>query len=120
MFTQKGDKYIYRDKLEGEVIEAQVYYTLGGQNWFSGGTNRRGIYFSFNPCTLKNEGGVTIKSFALGAGIKYFALPLKAKSAKQIARVAGKFELYVARLVELYKVDPQAASAAIQALIATL
>jgi hypothetical protein len=121
MFTQKGDKYIYRDKEEGEVVEAEIYYTLGGQNYFSGSTNRRGVYFSFHPVTLKIEDGIKIKSFALfGNGVKFFALPLKAKSAKQVARVAAHFDPHVAGLVELYKTAPDQASKRVLELIATL
>ena len=122
MFNQRGDKFIYRDKEEGDVIEAEVYYTKGGANYFSGTTNRRGVYFSFHGVNINtDERGVTTKSFTLfGNGVKFFALPLKAKSAKQVQRVVDAFAPHVAELVELYKTDKEATYPKVQDIIREL
>jgi hypothetical protein len=34
-----------------EEMEIEVYYSLGGHNYWTGDTNRRGIYLSFWPVT---------------------------------------------------------------------
>lgn len=37
------------DKVKYEEMEIEVYYSLGGHNIWTGGTNRRGVYLSFWP-----------------------------------------------------------------------
>ena len=122
MLEQRGDKYIYHDAPEGDVIEAEVYYTKGGANYFSGNTIQRGVFFSLRAVKLEKKEGYTMKSFELfgGKGGKFFVLPLKAKSAKQIAKVADLFSPHVARIVELLKQDEGAAKAEVFALIHSL
>jgi hypothetical protein len=48
----------YRDAKLGKVYEVEVYYSLGGINYFSGGTNRRGVYISIGPKEV-SEGSVS-------------------------------------------------------------
>jgi hypothetical protein len=59
------------DELTGkarlEEMEIEVYYTLGGPNYWTGGETRRGIYLSFWPVTRDKSGsGVTTCTRTVG------------------------------------------------------
>ena len=73
-------------------IKYNVFYDLGGFNYFNGERNRRGYYLSVTPVTRAQERGYSTESFGLFKGTKYFLSPdeLKRSSAKAEAE-ARKF-----------------------------
>lgn len=96
--TLKGDKYSYRTASEGEAVQVEVYYSKGGMNYFSGGTQRRGIYVSITP--VKFEHGCI--SFMMFSGKGAFLMELKAKSAKKLAAVAEILDSAVPSAAETF------------------
>jgi len=50
-----------------KVLKAQVYYDIGGPNFFSGGTNKRGYYLSTKVVTRQGnmESFIPTESFKL-------------------------------------------------------
>lgn len=42
-------KIEFREHEQGKTLEVKVYYTLGGINYFTGSTSRRGVYVSLTP-----------------------------------------------------------------------
>ena len=52
---------VYRDQPRGKVWEVEVFYSLGGMNYFTGGINRRGVYVMITP----KEVGERMSSFTL-------------------------------------------------------
>lgn len=83
-------------------IEIEVYYNLGGYNYFTGKSEDRGYYLSVSPVERrKNDFGITI-SYTAFSGIKQCIKPVSRKSekAKQEAeRIAPNFEKDLIRYV---------------------
>lgn len=77
-------------KTQGQhVISVEVYYSLGGTNWFHGGTSPRGYYLSATP-EIRGEG---TRSFSTGnPGTKMCVVPCQRQSPKRAAEavVLGK------------------------------
>lgn len=66
-------------------VQLQVYYTTGGQNYFSGGTIRRGYYLSATPTEMRERGnGVTVVGCVLGTGVKTLLLEVNRYTDKQM------------------------------------
>lgn len=71
-----------REPLGGdEYLVTELYYSLGGMNYFTGSKEPRGYYVSVTP-TRFHEGG---RSFTAFSGIKKLVEPAKAFSAKEFA-----------------------------------
>ena len=90
---QTKNKVYAPTDLEGSTdIKYNVFYDLGGFNYFNGQRNRRGYYLSVTPVTRVQEGAYNTESFGLFKGTKYFLSPteLKRSSAKAEAE-ARKF-----------------------------
>lgn len=51
-------------------IKVSVGYELGGSNWYTGGTNRRGTYLYVTPVKHEDFNGMVIESTILGSGNK--------------------------------------------------
>ena len=51
-------------------IKVSVGYELGGHNWYSGGTSRRGTYLYITPVRHYDLNGTPIESTILGNGNK--------------------------------------------------
>lgn len=66
------------------IIRVQVYYSLGGMNYFAGKTESRGLFLSVVPIELR-EG---CECFTAFTGYKQLVLPMKAFSAKKLAEYA--------------------------------
>ncbi len=59
-------------------LEIEVYYSLGGMNYFTGSNEQRGYYLSVTPVKRERE-WVTTTAFT---GIKALLLPVTRKSDK--------------------------------------
>ena len=80
---KKHKEYIERSDLKDAThLEVSVYYTKGGANYFSGGTNPRGYYLSVKPVT-KSENSV---SFVMFTGRSQLLLETNRYSDKQFAK----------------------------------
>lgn len=121
MFKRVTDrKFSYQDKPEGEeVFKADLYYAMGGINYFNYKTEPRGIYFSISAVKIELRDGMRIESFMMfgNKGRKTLLLPLERKSAKQLEKLAALIAAKVAEIVELYKTDEDAAFAQVRALV---
>lgn len=66
-------------------VQLQVYYTTGGQNYFSGGTIRRGYYLSATPVEIEERGnGIDMVGCVLGTGVKALLLEVNRQTDKQM------------------------------------
>jgi len=68
---------------EGLVIQGEVYYSKGGANYFSGGNDPRGYWFSVQPVRIKDG----MRSFMMGSGHRKFLKEAKRFSDKELAAV---------------------------------
>lgn len=51
-------------------VKIEVYYSLGGMNYFSGGSEARGIYLSVTPVTISGGEGYRTESYTGFSGTK--------------------------------------------------
>ena len=63
-------------------IKVEVYYSLGGMNYFTYKTERRGYYLSVCPVTIEERDGWRSEGFTLFTGTKWLLKEVKRKSAK--------------------------------------
>lgn len=94
-------KYIKIENTENEFLKIDVYYSLGGMNYWNGKVEPRGYYLSVQRVERKNEGSYTTESFTVGrGGVRSLLLEVKRKSDKAAAQAV---ELARAKEVELAK-----------------
>lgn len=73
-------EYIERD---GQTLKVEVYYSLGGMNYFASTNERRGYYLSVSPVNRTTSGnGIVIESYTAYTGIKELLLEVGRKSKK--------------------------------------
>lgn len=102
------DKKIYKPLKEkiGNFKELciEVFYSLGGMNYFSGGVNRRGVYLLLKPVS-RGENGFT-ESMLMGGqrecGFKILLEELPRKSQKVIDKQFIKVEPLANQIADLY------------------
>lgn len=51
-------------------LKIQLYYSKGGMNYFSGTTERRGIYLSVSPVSVFQGNGYTTETYTGFSGVK--------------------------------------------------
>lgn len=68
-------------------LKAEVYYNLGGQNFFTGREERRGYYISISPVVKSDN----FESYAAFTGLKVCILEVKRKSQKKFEEAKSKF-----------------------------
>lgn len=67
-------------------IKVEVYYSLGGMNYFTYENESRGYYLSVSHVNHATSGGVRMESFVAFTGTKQLILPCKRRSAKREAQ----------------------------------
>jgi hypothetical protein len=66
-------------------LHVEVYYNIGGPNYFSGGSNKRGYYLSVQPQRVDPAGWVSITAFS---GTSMFLEEADRFSTKRLEEVA--------------------------------
>jgi hypothetical protein len=66
-------------------VEVSVSYDKGGPNYWSGGTDRRGVYVIATPIRIRDR----MVSFIIGRGSKRLAEEMKRKNQKVIDKVVA-------------------------------
>ena len=77
-----GERVRYYTQSSGKTMEVEVFYSLGGINYFTGSTSRRGVYVCITPVEL----GERMRSFTLlgdNSGMKMLLEELPRKNAKR-------------------------------------
>lgn len=65
-------------------LRIDVYYALGGINYFTYKQEARGYYLSVSPVGRSQQGGVTMESCVAFSGVKKLILPVNRQSAKRL------------------------------------
>jgi len=73
---------------ENMVIEMELYYSLGGQNWFSGNVDPRGYFACAQP--VKIEGDMRCVSSGERSGIKDLVEPAQRFTASKLPALQAK------------------------------
>lgn len=78
--SHKQSNIIERD---GQTLEVSFYYHLGGMNYFTGNSERRGFYLSVCPVQVTKIGNnIRVKSYTAFSGIKECVMEAKRYSEK--------------------------------------
>jgi hypothetical protein len=87
---------------DGRTFKVQVYYTLGGINYFSGSTNPRGYVLSVGPVEVafNPDGSVYMESFTAFSGIKHTLVECKRKNKKSEAEAIAMVPQFEQRLID--------------------
>ena len=87
-------RYTRTYKVEGEGVnrlDAEVYYDLGGMNYFTGRVESRGYWFSLQP--YESDG--ICRSFVAFSGVKTCVLPCGRQSAKRFEEAKGMLDALI-------------------------
>lgn len=83
------------------AIRVEVYYNLGGINYFTYKTEKRGYYLSVSPVNVSVRDGVKMESCVAFSGIKTLVQEVSRKSKKQEAIAESKAECMVDELISM-------------------
>jgi hypothetical protein len=70
-------------------IKVELYYSLGGMNYFTGRAEDRGYYLSVTPVFKEDRGGCIMESMTAFTGTKMLLLPVARKSTKAGTQAFG-------------------------------
>ena len=87
---------------EDQQCEIQVYYHLGGMNYFTYKQEPRGIYVSIQPCKFIERGGYTMVECCPMNGCKFLLEELKRANAKKLAQWEECVAMYAEQLAKAY------------------
>lgn len=120
LFLQSDGKgrYEYSTGNEGQVIEFQIYYHLGGANLWSGVFDRRGLWASTTLVTYEKRDGYTSKTYTMALGTdgnrsggKMFLKELPRKSDKELRLAAEYMDEFVGEIANNWMTNLQYAKA---------
>jgi hypothetical protein len=83
--------YKVNNKKETTWLKAEIYYSLGGHNYFTSRNEGRGYYISVSP--VEREG--YFESYTAFTGLKQLILPVQRKSAKKMNEAVTYFEEHI-------------------------
>ena len=82
-------------------LKTEVYYSLGGMNYFTSKNEPRGYYVSVSPVQREErENGIIIESFTAFSGTKMLLLETKRKSDKAYSQAVELSKNELPRLKE--------------------
>ena len=77
-------------------IKVRTFYDLGGVNYMTGGTNKRGYYVSCTPVFKEDRNGYEVESMTLGSGYKQLCKEVT----RQTKKAAAEAEVVAEKLYE--------------------
>lgn len=80
------------------TVAAEIYYSLGGANYFTYKQEPRGYYFSLTPFT---DNGI-FHSYIAFSGVKTCILPVCRKSQKKAAEAKTQFEGLIDKYLDAF------------------
>jgi hypothetical protein len=88
---QERKEYIPIESEKATHLKVQLYYDKGGMNYFTGGTQRRGLYLSVSPVSRSESGGFVTEGYTAFTGTKQLVKELKRFSDKALNEAAEEF-----------------------------
>jgi hypothetical protein len=85
---QERKEYIPIESEKATHLKVQLYYDKGGMNYFTGGTQRRGLYLSVSPVSRSESGVFATESYTAFTGTKQLIKELKRFSDKALNEAA--------------------------------
>lgn len=92
-------EYINTNK-PGHFLKCELYYSLGGMNYFTYKTEARGYYVSVSPVEHRTtDYGVTMESYAAFSGWKKCVVECARKGKKAEAQALAEYETTKAEML---------------------
>jgi len=88
-------KYIPAKGPDVNNLKVELYYSLGGMNYFTYKTEARGYYLSVTPVERSDHSGYVCESTTLGHGIKHLVKEVarqSARAAEEAKELAKRYE----------------------------
>ena len=76
-------------------LKAEIYYSLGGMNYFTSKVERRGYYMSIMPVERRNKYGYMLESYVGFTGLKQCVLEVSRKSQKKMNEAINYFDQHI-------------------------
>lgn len=86
-------------------IKVEVYYSLGGYNYFTHKPEKRGYYISVTPVTYSNKNGIITEGFAAFTGEKLLLKEVTRQSKKAEAEAEEKAVSIMEKLIRIVCAD---------------
>lgn len=93
-------KRYYGTDRPGTQVRVSTGYDLGGMNYFSGETSRRGYYVFVQPVQQISSEGIQMETMTLFEGFKQLLLEVTRQSAKSAAEAEALAEGMADRLAQ--------------------
>lgn len=71
-------------------LKIELYYHLGGMNYFTARSESRGYYLSVSPVSRSDRHGVTMESYTAFTGVKQLVKAVSRKSQKAEAEAEAE------------------------------
>lgn len=95
-------EYIPTNK-ENHFLKCELYYSLGGMNYFTGRPEQRGYYVSVSPVERRTtDYGVTSESYTAFTGFKACVVTCERKSKKAEAQALALYEAQKAEMLKRF------------------
>lgn len=85
---------------DGQELKIQVYYHLGGMNYFTGKSEGRGYYLSVTPVKRERGPVFSSESFVGFSGIKKLLLPVSRQSEKKFQEAVSMVDANQQELID--------------------
>lgn len=89
------------EKIDGQDIKVELYYDLGGRNYYTGKHKVRGYYISVQPIEITDLGGYRLETYSPMEGAYKLVLPVKRKSKKAEAMAEDLMDEAKNKLIKL-------------------
>lgn len=76
-------------------LKAEIYYSLGGMNYFTYKNERRGYYMSISPVVRERIDYGTMESYTAFSGLKQCVLEVQRKSQKKMNEAVEYFDKHI-------------------------
>lgn len=94
--------YKVKNKGANDFLKAEVYYSLGGMNYFTNKTEDRGYYISVCPVERKTDSYGIVESYTAFTGAKMLILPVTRQSSKKMTKAVELFETRIEDFIKNY------------------
>jgi hypothetical protein len=85
---QEIKKYLAVESEKATHLKISLYYDKGGMNYFTGGTQKRGLYLSISPVSRSTSDKFVTESYTAFTGTKQLIKELKRFSDKALNEAA--------------------------------
>lgn len=93
-------KYIPAKGHKVNSLRVELYYSLGGMNYWTYKPDSRGYYLSVTPVESAQRNGYTTESYTIGSGVKMLIKEVNRKSAKAAAEAEVLAQPHIQELID--------------------